>query len=118
MQVRTPISLCATAVAVVTLAACANMGAPTMAPFSQMSLPDAVKVPAGHMVAMETAANASLHRVFKTLIRQPHRRKPVPSLHLIAEAVYRGDAGVRIADNIEIFPVRLMRFWFSFSRTP
>ena len=56
MQVRTPISLCATAVAVVTLAACANMSAPTMAPFSQMSLPDPVKVPAGHIVAMETAA--------------------------------------------------------------
>ncbi len=56
MQVRTPISLCATAVAVVTLAACANMGSPMMAPFSQMSLPDPVQVPAGHRVVMETAA--------------------------------------------------------------
>ena len=53
---RNPLSVCATAVAAMSLAACANMGAPMMAPFSQMSLPDAVKVPAGHTVAMEAAA--------------------------------------------------------------
>ena len=44
------LSLCAVAL----LAACAS--GPTMAPFSQASLPDAVKVPAGHSVALETAA--------------------------------------------------------------
>jgi hypothetical protein len=39
--------------ATIALSACAtNMGAPMM--FSQASLPDAVKVPAGHKVAMET----------------------------------------------------------------
>jgi len=52
MQIRTPLSL----LAIASLAACAGMSAPQMAPFSQMSLPDAVKVPAGHTVAMETAA--------------------------------------------------------------
>ena len=46
------LSLCAVAL----LAACAS--GPTMAPFSQASLPDAVKVPAGHSVALETAAAA------------------------------------------------------------
>jgi hypothetical protein len=51
MQIRTTLSL----LAVAGLAACASQG-PVMAPFSQMSLPDAVKVPAGHTVAMETAA--------------------------------------------------------------
>ena len=43
-------ALCAVAL----LAACAS--SPTMAPFSQASLPDAVKVPAGHTLAMETVA--------------------------------------------------------------
>ncbi|MBX3609329.1 MAG: DUF3455 domain-containing protein [Hydrogenophaga sp.] len=42
------------ATAALSLTACAaNMGAPAMA-FSQAGLPDAVKVPAGHQVAMET----------------------------------------------------------------
>ncbi|MEO8118526.1 MAG: DUF3455 domain-containing protein, partial [Rhodoferax sp.] len=40
--------------AVVGLAACATQGGSSMAPFSQAGLPDAVKVPAGHQVAMET----------------------------------------------------------------
>ena len=39
--------------AVMALGACANMNS-GMAPYSQASLPDAVKVPAGHVVAMET----------------------------------------------------------------
>jgi hypothetical protein len=52
MKTRTVLSL----LAVASLAACANMSAPQMAPFSQASLPDAVKVPAGHSVAMETMA--------------------------------------------------------------
>lgn len=51
-QFRTVLSI----VAVSGLAACANMGAPLAAPFSQTNLPDAVKVPAGHNVAMETSA--------------------------------------------------------------
>jgi hypothetical protein len=42
----------AAAAAVATLTACAS--APMMAPYSQAMLPDAVKVPAGHQVAMET----------------------------------------------------------------
>lgn len=42
-------------VAVAGLSACATQG-PMMAPFSQAALPDAVKVPAGHVVAMETVA--------------------------------------------------------------
>ena len=42
------------AAAVLAMTACAsNMGAPAMM-YSQASLPDAVKVPAGHKVAMET----------------------------------------------------------------
>lgn len=49
-QLRTPLSL----VAVMGLAACAGMGSPSMTPYSQNMLPDAVKVPAGHAVAMET----------------------------------------------------------------
>lgn len=50
MNTRTSLSL----LLVVGLAACANQ--PMRAPFSQDSLPAAVKVPAGHAVAMETAA--------------------------------------------------------------
>ncbi len=46
---RTPIILAA----VMALGACANMNS-AMAPYSQASLPDAVRVPAGHVVAMET----------------------------------------------------------------
>lgn len=41
------------------LAACAAQG-PTMAPFSQSTLPDAVKVPPGHRVALETAASGDI----------------------------------------------------------
>jgi hypothetical protein len=41
--------------ALLALTACATSG-PTMAPFSQSSLPASVQVPAGHSVAFETAA--------------------------------------------------------------
>jgi hypothetical protein len=41
------------------LSACANMGM-NAAPFSQASLPDAVKVPAGHAVAMETVGTGDV----------------------------------------------------------
>ena len=51
MSIRTTLSL----LAVVGLSACATQG-PAMAPFSQSSLPDAVKVPTGQRVAMETQA--------------------------------------------------------------
>ena len=58
MKTHPSMSLCAAAaVAVLSLAACGSMGSgqmAQMAPFSQASLPDAVKVPAGHRVAMET----------------------------------------------------------------
>ncbi|MGJ7493915.1 DUF3455 domain-containing protein [Variovorax sp. RT4R15] len=49
MQLRTLSAVLATA----SLAACAGMGAKPMM-YSQATLPDPVKVPAGHMVAMET----------------------------------------------------------------
>ncbi len=60
MNIHPSISLCATTVAALTLAACGSMGGSQMAQiapmqtYSQASLPDAVKVPAGHVVAMET----------------------------------------------------------------
>ncbi|RZL88632.1 MAG: DUF3455 domain-containing protein [Variovorax sp.] len=56
MNLRTLISLVgvAVAVAVAGLAACSGMGMKTPAMYSQAGLPDAVKVPAGHSVAMET----------------------------------------------------------------
>lgn len=49
-------TLCtAAALATLTVAGCAQMSTMSMAPaFSQDTLPDAVKVPAGHKVAMET----------------------------------------------------------------
>lgn len=50
MNIRTTLSL----LAVVGLSACATQG--TKAPFSQANLPDAVKVPTGHSVMMETVA--------------------------------------------------------------
>lgn len=50
MNTRIPLSL----VLVAALAACASQ--PMRSPFSQDSLPAAVKVPAGHAVVMETAA--------------------------------------------------------------
>lgn len=43
-------------ITVAALSACASQ--PMMAPYSQANLPDAVKVPAGHRVAMETATTA------------------------------------------------------------
>lgn len=46
------VRLTLTASAVALIAACAS--SPTMTAFSQASLPDAVKVPAGHKVALET----------------------------------------------------------------
>ena len=55
MPVQNPTRLLAALVTVMGLGACASMGNAPMA-FSQTSLPDAVKVPAGHAVAMETAA--------------------------------------------------------------
>ena len=53
MQIRLLLS----AVTLATLGACAT---PMMAPFDQSSLPDAVKVPAGHKVSMETAASGEI----------------------------------------------------------
>lgn len=50
MHLRTLSAVLATA----GLAACAGMGAKPMASYSQATLPDPVKVPAGHTVAMET----------------------------------------------------------------
>ena len=44
-------------ITVAALSACASQG-PMMAPYSQANLPDAVKVPAGHSVVMETATTA------------------------------------------------------------
>ena len=64
MKTQPSMSVCAAAaaaaVAVLSLSACGSMGSgqmsetSTMVPFSQSSLPDAVKVPAGNRVAMET----------------------------------------------------------------
>ena len=62
MQATRPLSLVLAAAALATLSACTTM-APGMAPsmaFSQDNLPDAVKVPAGHVVAMETHATGEL----------------------------------------------------------
>ena len=55
MSVQNPSRLLAALVTVMGLGACASMGNAPMA-FSQTNLPDAVKVPAGHAVVMETAA--------------------------------------------------------------
>jgi Protein of unknown function (DUF3455) len=54
MNIRPTVALCAAVVAAFSLTACGTMGGGQMAPFSQTSLPDAVKVPAGHKVVMET----------------------------------------------------------------
>ncbi|WP_062474332.1 DUF3455 domain-containing protein [Variovorax boronicumulans] len=54
MHIRTLTVLASTTAAALGLAACSGMGAKPMPVFSQASLPDAVKVPAGHRVAMET----------------------------------------------------------------
>jgi hypothetical protein len=53
MQLRTPLLSLVASAAAMGLAACAGMGGASM-PYSQSSLPDPVKVPAGHTVAMET----------------------------------------------------------------
>ena len=55
MKTQATASLLA-ALTVLGLAACAVPHAPTTAPFSQAALPEAVKVPAGHRVALEAAA--------------------------------------------------------------
>jgi len=52
MSIRTTLAL----IAVPGLSACATQGGAPMAPFSQAALPDAVKVPMGHRVVMETMA--------------------------------------------------------------
>ena len=48
-----------TILAIAGICACSSRG-PVMAPFSQDSLPDAVKVPPGHRVTLETAASGSI----------------------------------------------------------
>jgi len=55
MKFRIVLAACAVA----GLAACATQG-PAMAPFSQSALPDAVKVPQGHKVALETGASGDI----------------------------------------------------------
>lgn len=52
MLIRATLAL----IAVAALSACATQGGANLAPFSQVALPDAVKVPTGHRVVMETAA--------------------------------------------------------------
>ena len=57
MKKLTSISVCTLALAALGLSACGSMGGgqmATMTPYSQAALPDAVKVPAGNRVAMET----------------------------------------------------------------
>ena len=54
MKLQSSTRFCATLVAAAGLAACGTMGSAPMAPYSQAGLPDIVKVPAGHAVAMET----------------------------------------------------------------
>ena len=49
MQIRIPL----TVATIMAISGCSSMNT-GMQPFSQASLPDAVKVPAGHVVAMET----------------------------------------------------------------
>ena len=46
-------------VAIAGISACSTRG-PVMQPFSQAALPDVVKVPAGHRVALETAASGDI----------------------------------------------------------
>ena len=55
MQVRIPLLIAVT----MALGACSSMNRPMM-PYSQASLPDAVKVPAGHIVAMETVGTGDI----------------------------------------------------------
>ena len=57
MSTLRPLVLASALAATGFLGACSSMGsATTMTPFDQGALPDAVKVPAGHRVALETAA--------------------------------------------------------------
>ncbi len=53
------IRLVLASVAIAGISACSTRG-PVMQPFSQAALPDAVKVPAGHRVALETAASGDI----------------------------------------------------------
>ena len=55
MQVQHQIRFCTLVAAALALGGCASTGM-NAAPFSQANLPEAMKVPAGHVVAMETAA--------------------------------------------------------------
>ncbi|MBS0429525.1 MAG: DUF3455 domain-containing protein [Proteobacteria bacterium] len=57
MHLRSTLALVAAAAA---LTACGGMSKSPMAMFSQATLPDAVKVPAGHRVAMETVGAGSI----------------------------------------------------------
>ncbi|MFY9511637.1 MAG: DUF3455 domain-containing protein [Rubrivivax sp.] len=52
-------TLLTSAAATLSLAACMST-TPTVAPYSQDSLPEAVKVPAGHKVAMETVGSGEI----------------------------------------------------------
>ena len=54
LKIHPSLSACAAVIAALGLAACGSMGGAQMAPYSQVSLPDSVKVPAGHKVVMET----------------------------------------------------------------
>jgi hypothetical protein len=54
MKVHSATRRCAAVLAVLGLGACAGMGNAPMPMYSQASLPDGVKVPGGHTVAMET----------------------------------------------------------------
>ena len=54
MKVHSATRRCAAVLAVLGLGACAGMGSAPMPMYSQASLPDSVKVPGGHAVAMET----------------------------------------------------------------
>jgi hypothetical protein len=52
--VKTSLLFASLTASLATLAGCADMAPMAMAPYSQDALPDAVKVPAGHKVAMQT----------------------------------------------------------------
>ena len=56
MLVHHQIRFCTLVAAALALGGCASTGTNAMPPFSQASLPEAVKVPTGHVVTMETAA--------------------------------------------------------------
>ena len=56
MQVHHQFRVYSLIAAALAVGGCASTGMNAMPPFSQASLPEAVKVPTGHVVAMETAA--------------------------------------------------------------